>query len=122
MSAVAPAVHEHRFGSFVLRAHLPPGWRIRNYVKNHHYIELEDDQGKTYRVLAVDLIKGVCQSCSQEVYVSTRMGDMTCPHCTTGTVVWVWGEAKLSFVPEVGSRFTSVPPPTSPIEGEDTKP
>ena len=85
-----------------------------------HWIELEDDEGKTHRLLATNLIKGVCESCGQATFVTTRLGAMACPHCVTGTVRWVWGEARMAFVPEPSSRFTSTPP--SMFEDEDTKP
>jgi len=114
-----------RFGNMRVRAVLPPGWRVVNYVPNHHYIELEDDAGNTYRVLATDLIKGVCRSCNLSVFVESRIGTMACPHCVTSTIEWIWGEAKIAFVPELTSKFvtSSPPPPVSTIgEDEDTVP
>jgi hypothetical protein len=116
------AVVEHRFGGVTLRACLPEGWKVRNYVKNHHYIELEDDEGNTYRVMATDLIRGVCIGCKMSFYVEARYGEMCCPHCRGG-VNWVWGDAKLAFVPEVGSQFKSSAPPPPKIEiVEDDEP
>lgn len=124
MSAAPKLLEEQKFGSMRLRANLPPGWRVVNYVANHHYIELEDDQGNTYKVMATDLIKGTCTSCKNSIYVESRIGAMACPHCQSGTVNWVWGEAKISFVPEPHSRFiSSLPPaPKAPIGDEDTVP
>jgi hypothetical protein len=120
---VAPEIHELRFGSMTIRANLPVGWKVLNYKPNHHYIELEDDEGNTHRLLATDLIKGICSTCKQAIYVETRIGAMACPHCITGVVTWVWGNVKLSFVPEPGSRFVSASTtPLSSIEEEDTKP
>jgi hypothetical protein len=121
---VAPEIHELRFGLMTIRANLPAGWTFLNYKPNHHYIELEDDQGNVHRLLATDLIRGVCAECGLSVYVETRLGAMACPHCVTGTVTWLWGDAKLSFTPELNSRFVSksAPAPAIPIEDEDTKP
>jgi hypothetical protein len=117
------ALQELCFGDVRIRAQLPRGWRVVNYVTNHHYIELEDDQGNVHRLLATALIRGVCASCGLSVYVETRMGAMACPHCVTGTVTWLWGDAKLAFTPELNSRFvSSSATPKGSIEDEDTKP
>lgn len=83
-----------------------PGWvRGFRYVRNHHFIELEDKHGNKVKLHALSLIRGVCLSCGGEVFVKARLGAMTCPHCVIGAVEWVWGEAQLSFVPEAEASF-----------------
>lgn len=96
--------------------HLPPEIKRFTYVRNHHYIELTDAHGHTLRLVAKSLIKGVCRSCSHEVLVESRIGDMACPHCR-GPMEWVWGKAQLHFAPETEATFTSGPssgPPGPP--------
>lgn len=94
---------------FRVRAQLPLGYKLRDYVPNHHYVEIEDPNGNVHHMPAVELIEGKCRTCSQVFFVKTRQGDMTCPHCRGG-VDWVWGEARLAFVPETAAHFTSHPP------------
>lgn len=75
------------------------------YVRNHHFIELTDEQGNTIRLIAKSMIRGLCKTCGQTIYAETRSGAMTCPHCF-GAVGWVWGKAQISFVPEDESSFS----------------
>lgn len=102
----------------VIRARLPAGWKLRNYVSNHHYVELEDPDGKIIKMPACALIKGVCAECSQSFYVESHLGDMTCPHCHGG-VNWVWGHARLAFIAEQDAHFSTVPPPAANGHTED---
>ena len=104
-----------QFGAVTLRACLPRGMKVKQYVPNHHFIELEDADGNTVMLPAVSLIKGVCTICAQEMWVKSRLGDMKCLHCQ-GTVNWLWGHGQLAFVPERESRFSSVPPPPKAVE------
>lgn len=99
----------------VVRARLPQGWKLRRYVANHHYVELEDPNGDVVRLPATSLVKGQCTDCNQVFFVESRIGAMMCPHCGGG-VNWVWGRARLAFIAESDARFTTVPPP--PPEGE----
>jgi len=88
-----------------LHTHVPDWVKGFRYVKNHHFIELEDKHGNVHRLAALSLIKGVCTACGGEVFVRSRLGAMVCPHCACGEMNWVWGTAQLSFVPELESNF-----------------
>lgn len=92
---------------------------LRGYVAGK-YIEIENAAGDVIRMPAVSLIQGKCSACSQVVYVTSRIGDMVCPHCLAG-VDWAWGEAKMAFIPDAKApRFSTAPPPpkTSLAEAE----
>lgn len=101
-----PASTESAFirGDVTVRARLPLGWKVRNYVLNHHYVELEGPDGQVIRLDAKSLVQGTCKVCTATFYTETRMGDMKCPHCS-GEVVWVWGKARLAFLAESDSTF-----------------
>ena len=95
-----------QYGKIVLRsAVLPPGMKVRMV---DHYLEFIDADGNIVRLAAKSLLKGECHDCLQTIYVETRMGTMTCPHCH-GRVIWQWGKAQLSFVPAQEEKFTSFP-------------
>jgi hypothetical protein len=130
------AVAHRGLNPMIVRTSLPSSIRSFKYVKNHHYIELEDEHGNKIRLIAMSLLKGTCTHCNNDVYVKTRIGAMTCPHCLVASVNWVWGDAQLSFVPEKESAFVSTfppPPMTAPgipeprpvtgdiVDEEDTK-
>ena len=95
---------EIKRGDVIVRACLPLGWKVRDYVSNHHYVELEGPDGETVQLPAQSLVKGECMECKQVIYVETRMGEMKCPHCL-GEVSWVWGRARLAFIADSESAF-----------------
>lgn len=109
-------------GTLEVRAVLPREIRSFLYVRNHHYIELTDAEGHTIKLVAKSMIRGDCKACSQPVYVESRIGAMTCPHCF-GSIGWVWGKAQMAFVPEVESEFITpasiTPPPLPNIDEEE---
>lgn len=107
---------EFHIGDRVVRARLPAGWKLRRYVANHHYVEIEDPNGEVVRLPATSLVKGECRDCSQVFFVESRLGAMTCPHCGGG-VSWVWGRARLAFIAEAEAHFQSIPP-APPSDGE----
>ena len=87
-----------------ITTNLPKSVHSFKYVKNSHYIELEDDSGKKTKLLASSLIRGECQDCFYEFYSPSNQGKLSCPSCN-GTVEWVWGKVQLCFVPEKESDF-----------------
>lgn len=74
------------------------------YVKNHHYIELEDKAGNRVRLNASAILIGVCDACKEKCVALTNMGDMRCTHCG-GEVKWAWHRPQLAFIPEKASSF-----------------
>lgn len=95
-----------------IQTHLPDDIHAFRYVKNSHYIELEDSNKNVIKLVAKSMVKGVCTKCNETIWAETRSGLMRCPHCVSN-VKWVWGKAQLVFVPEEESEFTS------PIVGEE---
>jgi len=97
-------------GSMKLAADLPQHVHLMKYVKNHHYIELEDKEGNKHKVNATGLLKGECQACHYVFYSDTNRGDIVCPACQSPGVVWHWGRLQLCFIPEEPSDFKLIKP------------
>jgi|SRR6185369_15689979 len=77
------------------------------YVKNHHYIELEDHKGNRTKLNATALNVGVCQLC--HAMVATDRGvdpDTPCMHCK-GKMTWKWSRPQLAFVAEKETDFVA---------------
>lgn len=83
---------------------LPSSVKEFTWRRNHHWIELEDEDGNRVRLEAISLIKGQCTACKLTVYAMSRYGRMVCPHCAS-RVAWVWGRGQLAFVPEGETEF-----------------
>ncbi len=88
-----------------LTTDLPEEIKSFSYVKNHHYIELEDNSGHKHKVMATGLRKGICQRCSFIFYSEINPGDIRCPVCVSLSVEWTWGNLQLCFIPETPSMF-----------------
>ena len=106
---------EVQVGSMKLAADLPHHVHTMKYVKNHHYIELEDKAGNKHKVLATGLLKGECQACHYVFYSDTNRGDIRCPACYVTKVVWTLGKLQLCFIPEIESGFSI----SNPFEDDD---
>ena len=74
------------------------------YVKNHHFIELEDKEGNRTKLNASGILIGDCQSCKEKCIALTNNGNMACTHCG-GPVKWAWNKPQLAFIPESESTF-----------------
>lgn len=86
-------------------ANLPPNIRAFTWVRNHHYVKLEDEQGNEVKLHAGGLLRGVCVSASQHVvFAATHEGAMICPHCLSA-VKWQWTKPQIAFVPEHEATF-----------------
>jgi hypothetical protein len=93
--------------TIMFTAALPPGIKAVRYVKNHHFIELEDDKGNKTKLNASALLVGSCTSCKETCFAASNQGSMTCTHCG-GAVKWAWSRPQLSFIPEHESEFMGV--------------
>lgn len=93
--------------TITFRAALPPGIKGVRYVKNHHFIELEDDKGNKTKLNASALLVGSCTDCKETCFAATNSGNMTCTHCG-GPVKWAWSRPQLSFIPEHESQFMGI--------------
>jgi len=91
------------------------------YVKNTHFIELEDDKGNRTKLNASGLLIGQCQECKERVVALTNQGKMTCTHCGSA-VKWAWTRPQLAFVPEHESKFLGWDADKNAAAEEDTKP
>lgn len=83
---------------------VPDTVRSSKWVRNHHYVELEDERGATIKLHAGGVLRGVCVDCKEVAFVMTEQGAMVCPHCT-GKMKWAWNKLQLAFLPEEESRF-----------------
>jgi hypothetical protein len=78
------------------------------YVKNHHFIELTDNDGNKVTLNAGGIMLGDCKECKAKVAAFENRERMICTHCG-GQVTWQWTRPQLAFVPEKESDFKSVP-------------
>ena len=83
----------------------PRGARTKfAYGPNHHYVDLEDEDGNKSHLPAQDLMRCECTSCTMVFWVHSNLGEMSCPHCQ-GTAKKTWGKLQVAFVPEDESKF-----------------
>ena len=76
------------------------------YVKNSHYLELEDDDGHCTKLDASGVVKYTCEKCGFLFLTFENHGDITCPSCAEqGAAKPVWYVPQLSFVPERECEF-----------------
>jgi hypothetical protein len=85
---------------------MPDDVRGVRYVANHHYVELEDKQGRKSKMPATAVLKCVCigEHCGAVFFVSSNMGSLNCPHCG-GPTTKIWGKMQIGFIPEDESDF-----------------
>lgn len=82
-----------------LTAKLPANVRRFTWVRNHHYVEVEDEQGNKAKLHAGGLVRGECTKCKAVVFATRNEGAMVCPHCLS-PVMWAWSKPQLAFLPE----------------------
>ncbi len=85
-------------------ASLPECVRSFAWIRNHHYVVLEDQEGNTTKLDATALLLGTCVECEEKVVALTNSGAMMCTHCG-GCVKWAWSKPQLAFIPEHESKF-----------------
>lgn len=89
------------------RTSLPREVHAVTYVKNSHYIELEDDDGNRTKLDASGVVKYECSGCKFMFLAFENHGDIKCPLCgVNGAAKPQWYVPQLSFVPEKPSTFT----------------
>jgi DNA-directed RNA polymerase subunit RPC12/RpoP len=90
-----------------LTTDLPCEVHSLTYVKNSHFIKLEDDDGNSTKLDASSVVKYTCEKCGFLFLTFENHGDITCPSCAEqGAAKPVWYVPQLSFVPEQASNFT----------------
>lgn len=87
-----------------VRASLPKGIRSFTWVRNHHYVELEDANGNRVKLNADAVLIGECEACKERCIALSNTGAMMCTHCG-GCVRWAWSKPQLAFIPEQESKF-----------------
>ena len=90
-----------------LTTSLPNEVKSMCYVKNHHYIELEDCDGNKVKLNAIGILVGTCISCKCQCVALSNQGNMWCTHCG-GPVKWSWTKPQISFLPEHESKFMGI--------------
>jgi hypothetical protein len=83
---------------------LPAKIKAFSYVKNHHYVALEDVHGNKTKLNATGILVGDCVECKEKCLALSHQGNMNCTHCG-GVVKWAWHKPQLAFIPENESMF-----------------
>jgi len=83
---------------------LPASVKGFHFVKNHHFVELEDSEGNKIKLNAAEILVGTCTGCTQQCVALVNSGAMMCTHCG-GNVKWAWSRPQLAFIPEHESQF-----------------
>lgn len=90
---------------FTIATHLPEGVHGVKYVKNHHYIELIDSEGRVIKINATGIILYLCIECDEHFFMLSNKAN-GCPVCGEhGQVKNVWLKPQLAFIPEQPSDF-----------------
>lgn len=87
-----------------ISANLPNSVHGMRFVKNHHFVELQDVDGNKIVLDATTILLGDCTACAQRVAAFTNMGAMACTHCGEA-VKWRYVKPQLAFVAENESQF-----------------
>ena len=92
---------------FKIRTHLPEDIHGVRYVKNTHFLEIEDDKERVWRGGATGVVKYVCKVCKGFLYSPSNYGRIPCnlPGCGQSMMDPQWHKPQLSFVPEEVSDF-----------------
>jgi hypothetical protein len=93
---------------YKIRTNLPERIHGVRYVKNSHYLELEDEQERAWRGGATGIVKYTCQhpDCKSTYYQPSNNGKQKCPVLgCDGMALPIWHKAQLSFVPEEPSQY-----------------
>ncbi len=87
-------------------AKLPDEVRSFRFVKNHHYVALEDADGNKMQLDAATIMLCDCvdAACAQRFAVFTNTGAMVCPHCK-GPARGRYVRPQLAFIAESESQF-----------------
>lgn len=87
-----------------IQTNLPESVHSLQYVKNHHWIELEDTQGRKIRLHDNGLVRYECPGCKFFCLTASNSGKLGCPVCRT-VMVQQWQRMQVCFVPEQESDF-----------------
>ncbi len=85
-------------------AKVPTSVRSFKWVRNHHYVEVEDEDGNKTKLHAGGMLRGVCTKCAEINYAATNQGAMVCTHCLA-PVKWQWTKPQIAFIPEHEAQF-----------------
>lgn len=83
---------------------LPDEINAFQYVKNSHYIKMQDNEKREIKLCAKQVMRGECPKCRYSYYTEMPPQDEHCPRCLTA-MTWAWGRAQISFIPEDESDF-----------------
>ncbi len=89
-----------------ITTHLPNEIHSITYVKNSHWIELEDHDGVKHKMHDNGMVRYECSDpdCGFACLTFTSHGEILCPLCS-GPLVPVWHRMQVCFVPEKESAF-----------------
>ena len=84
---------------------LPHEIHSLTYVKNHHWIELEDTKGRKTKLHDNGLLRYECPGCKFFCFTPHNNGTLLCPVCKGTDMVQQWQRIQVCFVPENESDF-----------------
>lgn len=87
-----------------IATHLPDEIHSFTYVKNSHWIELEDDNGHKSKLLDNALMRYSCPGCQFMCLTPSNSGPIDCPVCRS-SMRQEWNRVQTCFVPEAETFF-----------------
>jgi len=96
-----------------IKTKLPDHVHSIEYVKNHHFIKLTDDNKNSTVMYAHGIIKYTCDDCGIKFWMESNMAG-SCPSCCSEKLKKQWNKLQLGFIPEEESSF--IPPKQKPEE------
>lgn len=88
----------------IVTVNVPTAVKGFRFLKNHHFVELQDADGNKIVLDADTILLGDCTACQAKVAAFTNAGTMTCTHCG-GAVKWRYVRPQLAFIAEHESKF-----------------
>ena len=90
-----------------ITTNLPPEIHSIKYVKNSHWIELEDNDGRVHRVHDNGMVRYECKNkdCGFAMMTWQNRGSLLCPACQTARLEPVWQRLQVCFVPQKETDF-----------------
>jgi len=91
----------------ILTSNIPGTVKVFRYVKNSHYLSLQDHEGNETTLLEHGVIAYTCGACGLRWWTESNTSTI-CPSCACSDISQVWVKPQVALIPELESGFELV--------------